>query len=361
MLGRTKDDDPLRPSRSAPTDEVPPGYRLRRLGPGQWVAEPSRYLVFALLMAAAAFALGGVAGALAARRYYHRTATPMVVIVNGTPLRRDELRFRCERRYGISEVKRFVADELARQYAVSKGCWPDDGEVNAAMERERSKPDSLEQLAVAGITEEEFRDRLRLELAEVKLLIRNVEVSPEEVRAFYARNIDTANPGARFHTPDRVQVSAIGVPSAELARQALSELVRGVPWDTVVARYSVDPSRELNGLMVPFARGESVFATDPATEAAVFGMLPGERIGPVRAARKWWLLRCNAKWRAQTRPFDDVKDEARLGALLLKGIPRNRDKMEEDRTRFVRRSTVRIFDEGYAEAAEPNLTRPIRW
>ena len=361
MLRRNRTDDPFDIQDAGPAGELPPGYRLRRIGPGQWVAEPSRYSLFAVIAAVAAFAVGGLAGALAARRYYHRSATPMVVTVNGVPLRRDELRYRCERRYGLEEVKRFVADELARQYAISQGCWPDDNEVADVLARERAKPDYLEQLAVSGLTEDEFRDRMRLELAEVKLLTKNIDVTDAEVRAFYVRNTDPANPGARFYTPDRVQVSVIGVPSAELAHHALAELVSGAGWDTVVARYSIDPSRTLDGLMVPFARGESVFATDPTTEAAVFAMQPGDRIGPVRAARKWWIIRCNSRWRAQTRPFAEVKEEARMGALLLKGIPQNRDKMEEDRMRFVRQSSVRIFDEGYAEAAEPNLTRPIRW
>ncbi len=361
MLLRRRNADPFRPSDDLPAGEAPPGYRLRRIGPGEWVAEPQRRFWGVAFAVIAAFGIGGVTGALAARSYYHRSATPMVVTVNGVPLRRDELRFRCERIYGLHEVKRFVADELTRQFAISKSCWPDDDEVRKLHDLARERPDYLDKLSASGMTDEEFRDTLRLELAEVKLLTRGLEVTPSEVRAFYRRNIDPANPGARFHTPDRVQVSVIGTQSAEAARQALNELVAGVSWSNVVARYSVDASRDLDGLMVPFARGESVFATDPITEAAVFGMRPGERIGPVRAARKWWLVRCSARWPATTLPLDKVHEDARLGALLLKGIPLNRQKIEEERLKFVRQSSIRIFDETYAEVAEPRVSRPIRW
>jgi hypothetical protein len=361
MFRRKADTNPFRVSPEAPVGELPPGFHLKRVGPGEWIAEPSRSWLRPIIYAGLAFCVGGVAGALAARSYYHRSATPMIVTVNGSPLRQDELRFRCERLYGLGVVKRFVADELTRQFAESKDCWPDEDEVAKFHERERRKPDYLDRLALSGLTDDAFRDQLRLELSEVKLLTRNVTVTPSEVRAFYHRNIDPTNPGARFHTPDRVQVSAIGTLSAESARQALSELAGGVPWNTVVARYSVDASRDVQGRMLPFARGESVFATEPATEAAVFAMSPGERIGPVRAARKWWLIRCNARWRASTQPFDEAEDDARLGAMLLKGIPLNRRKMEEEREAFVRRSSIRIFTEAYGEAAEPDLSRPIRW
>ncbi|MBM3493766.1 MAG: hypothetical protein FJX72_05510, partial [Armatimonadetes bacterium] len=214
-LWRKGTDEPLRPTPTAPTGELPRGFRLRRVGPGEWIAEPSKFLLWLILAATAAFAIGGVAGALAARRHYHRSATPMVVIVNGSPLRRDPLRFRCEQRYGVETVLRHVADELSRQFAVSKGCWPDDSEVAGLLSRERAKPDYHESLAMAGLTEEEYEERLRLELAEVKLLTKGVAVSDAEVRAFYERNIDPANPGARFHTRGRVQVSAIGANSAE--------------------------------------------------------------------------------------------------------------------------------------------------
>ncbi len=360
MLWR-REKDPFRRSDDIPAGEVPPGYRLRRVGPGEWVAEPQRRFWGIAIAAVFAFGVGGLAGALAARSYYHRSATPMVVTVNGVPLRRDELRYRCERIYGLREVKKFVTDELTRQFAVSKGCWPDDSEVLELHDLARARPDYLDRLAVSGLTDEEYKDQLRLELAEVKLLTNGLEVTPAEVQAFYRRNIDPANPGARFHTPDRLQVSVIGTQSAEAARQALNELVSGVSWSNVVARYSVDASRDLDGLMVPFARGESVFATSPVTEAAVFGMRPGERIGPVRAARKWWIIRCNARWRATTLPLEEVHADARLGALLIKGIPLNRKKLEEERLDFVRKSAIRIFDEAYAEVAEPRLSRPIRW
>jgi hypothetical protein len=285
----------------------------------------------------------------------------MVVIVNGAPLRRDELRARCEGRYGIQMVNRFVADELARQFAVSKDCWPTDAEVEALHERERAKPDYHERLALSDQTEEEYVARLRRELSEAKLLCKGVSVTDAEIRTFYETNIDPANPGAKFHTRARVQVSAIAAASAQSARDAQAELADGVPWNTVVARVSLDPSREIGGRLLPFSRGESVFATDPVIENAVFAMTPGERLGPVRAAGKWWIIRCDTKWRASTIPWADARDDARMGALIGKGIRRNRSKIEAERLAFVRRSTIRIYDDGYSEAAEPDLSLPLRW
>jgi hypothetical protein len=325
------------------------------------VAEPIRLWLIVAVSALLAFAAGGIAGAFAARVYYHRSATVLLITVNGTPLRRDELRARLEERSGISEVVRFASFELSRQFAEARRCWPSDADVQAAMEKERARPDFLERLALLGLTEDGFKAELRLDLAQTKLLTRDVSVTPEDVRSFYDRSADPTNPAARYHTPDRVQVTAIGSATEDVARQALRDLVAGTPWNKVAARYSEDPSRKLGGLMPPFARGESVFATNPETERAIFLMRPGDRIGPVAAAREWWVIRCENKWRMTTTPWADAREDARIGALLVKGIARNRAELEEERAAFVKRSQIRIFEEAYGDAQEPDLSRPVRW
>jgi len=358
---RRTTDNPLQPVSDGPPEAAPPGYRLRRVGPGEWVAEPLRLRLIVVVSALVALAAGGVAGALAARAYYHRSATVLLITVNGTPLRRDELRARLEERAGIAEVVRFASFELSRQFAEARGCWPTDDEVDAAMERERAKPDFLERLALLGLTEDGFKGELRLDLAQTKLLTRDVSVTPEDVRSFYDRNADPNNPAARYHMPDRVQVTAIGSATEEVARQALRDLVAGTPWNKVAAGYSEDPSRKLGGLMPPFARGESVFATNPATERAIFLMRPGDRIGPVPAARKWWVIRCENKWRTTTTPWIEAREDARIGALLVKGVARNRARLDQERATFVTRSEIRIFEEAYGDAQEPDLSRPVRW
>lgn len=357
----SRERDPFQSVSQTPSDGAPPGYRLRRVGPGEWIAEPSKWVWIAAGVAAVALGIGALIGAYAARAYYHRSATVMLLTVNGTPFRRDDLRNRLEGRYGISEVVQFASDELSRQFAVQRGCWPTDAEVEARFEKERARPDYVERIRLAGLTDDGVKQNLRLDLAQTKLLIKGVTVTPDEVREFCLRNADPANPAARYHTPDRVQVTGIAVSTSEAAAQASKDLAAGLSWATVATRYSEDASRITGGLMPPFARGESLFATTPATETAIFAMRPGDRIGPVAAARKWWLIRCENKWRETTVSWPEAREDARIGAMLAKGIAMNRDKLEKDRVEFVRRSSIRVFEDAYGDAQEPDLSRPVRW
>ncbi len=360
-LRRRPEQDPFAFGRERPEGDLPPGFRLRRVGPGEWVAEPTRWYLWATILTLAAFAVGGVAGAFAARAYYHKTATVLLLTINGTPFRQDDLRNRLEQRYGLEEISRFAVYELSRQFAEAKRCWPTDEQINKRMEVERAKPDYLERLAVWGMSEEVFKEELTLDMAQTNLLIRGIEVTPEEVRAFYQRNADPKNPTARYYIPDEIQVTAVATSTEEAARQALRELAMGVPWNVVATRYSEDPSRRAGGRMPPFSRGGSLFATNPATEAAVFAMRPGDRLGPVQAARMWWVLRCDNVWRRRTIPWNEAKEDARIGAMLVKGIAQNRQKLEQERQEFVRRSTITVLDPAYGVAQDAVLSRPIRW
>lgn len=358
---RTEELDPDEWRKDIPADELPPGFRLRRVGPGEWVAEPTRWLLWGFLIAVAGFCVGGVAGALMARSYYHRKATPLVISVNGVPMRQDELRSRLERRYGAREVEAFSTFELSRQFASARGCWPTEDEVAAAVEKERQKPDFLERFELQGLSQEAFIEEVSLDLAQTKLLIKDVEASPDEVLAFYRKNADPNNPAARYHSPARVQVTVVGTTSEEAARQCAREIAQGLPWKEAVARYSEHSSRRTGGVLPPFTRGESIFATNPQTEAAIFAMNPGDRLGPVPAARHWWVLRCEAKWGPRRLSWQEAREDAEIGARLAKAITILRSRLADEQRDFVETATIIISDPAYGSAQDVVLARPVRW
>lgn len=355
------DGQPFGDPNARPSDETPPGYRLRRIGPGEWVAEPAQWLRAAVLIGAIGLVVGALIGAFAARSYYHRSATGLLLTVNGKPLRQDELRAMLEHRYGIREVIRFAGAELLQQFAAARGCWPTDEELRVRFEKARTDPNFQEVLALRGLTDDAYMEELRLDMAQTKLLTKGITVTDAEVRAFYDRNADPANQAARYFQPNRVQVNAIGTDTQVAAEQARKDLAAGASWELVAARYSEDPSGSIGGLMPPFARGESVFATNPETERTIFTMRPGERIGPVAAARKWWVIRCVAKWGQRTTPWSEAKEDARTGAMLVRGIQKNRARLDHELERFVKTSSIRVFEDAYGGAQEPILSRPVRW
>ncbi len=231
MFGRKQDvSDALGlPSSQPEAPELPAGYRLRRVGPAQWVAEPSRYRVRLWVTAIVACVVGGGLGIHGTRLYYHRKAQAPLVVVNGVVIRRDSVRHDLERLHGVRLVQRLVSDELVRQFATAKGAWPTEAEVERRFRVERDLPGFQEELVRAGLSEEDYRARLRVRLAHVNLVIKGVEATEADARSFYERNIDPRNPRALFRHPARAQIAVIASSTKEAATKARYELIRDEP------------------------------------------------------------------------------------------------------------------------------------
>lgn len=339
-------------------DEVLPGYHLRRIDLYRWVGEPASrrwYVWMIVLLTAAVTALASTAFV---RAIYRRKATAAIVVVNGVPIRRDRLMSELERRHGRDVVGRLVANELIQQFARLRQCWPSDRQVEERFKKEQAKPGFVESLLRANQTESDYKERLKLRLAEINLIVKGVDVTEAETRYFYERNIDPKNPGAIFGTPERVQVAVIGALTQKDAEDAKWDLVRDVPWYVVCAKYSVDASRAQAGLLSPIAQGESFLARNPAAEAKVFALREGDRTGPLQAAGKWWIVRCLKKWPARVTPWREARAEAEMGARIEKGVAVNAEKVAQDRAEFVRQTLIQVYDDAYTEVSRPFVSSP---
>ncbi len=349
-------DDLLVTDRRPDPIEVPRGFRLRRIGPGQWVAEPFsiRWRVWGVVLASCTLTC---AATIQAMRVHHlRRAQQPVVVVNGVPIRRDQMYQDLEQRHGRKYVHRMVSQELLRQFASERGCWPSEAEVDERYAKEAQRPGFQEKLVASDVTEREYRDDLRLRLAEVNLIIQGVRATEADVRYFYKRNTDPRNPNALFRTPDRMQVAVIATHSKAEAQQALMALIRDEPWPKVVAQFSVDPSRERAGLLDPLERGRSPFSKDHLSEETVFRLREGERSAPVFSGGKWWIVRCIRRWPALVVPFDQARRDAEMGARIEIGSLRNAERVATERRAFIERASIMVLDERYSEVSRPNVS-----
>ena len=341
---------------SPPTAELPKGYHLRRVGPYEWVAEPAsrRWYVWTVVCAAAV--VSAFVTALLVRRYYHAKATAAVVAVNGVPIRRDHLVARLEDQYGRQVAGRMVADELARQYAVYRGVWPTESQVEERFRQEKEQPGFADQLLRGAVSEAQYRERLYYRLATINALIKGVTANEAEARDFYERNIDPRNPRAVFRRPERMQAAAIACRTRQDAEKASLDLARNVPWPEVVLRYSVHPSRNQAGLLRPLYRGRSEFSRWPAAEAAIFRLREGDRSEPVQAGEFWWIVRCIRKWPAEVLPYEKVRKDAEMGARIEKGAILNGERLAKDLAEFVAKADIQVFDMRYQEVARPTVS-----
>lgn len=358
MLRREPSENPfdVRPQ-APPVEELPPGYRLKRIGPADWVAEPfsvRRRLVVAVVLACL---ISSAVSIQLMRVYYARKASRVMVAVNGEPIRRDAFLVEMERRHGQTVMQDLVARALARQFARSKGAWPSEKQVARRFAAEKARPGFEEELIKAGLTEEDYKDRLRYRLAEVNLITRGIKATEAEVRYFYERNVDPRNPSAVFRTPETAQVAVIVTKTREEAERAQRELIRHVPWTDVVVRFSIHESRTAAGLLAPLQRGRSVFSSDAKAEQRIFALREGDRSEPFPALGRWWIVRCIRKWPARVVPFQEAREDAEMGARIEKGAARNADALAQERAEFLSGADIFVADPYYESVSRPVIGR----
>jgi parvulin-like peptidyl-prolyl isomerase len=294
----------------------------------------------------------GVGAFLMRQRMWGRE---VVAAVNGVLITKDDLFRRMQVSAGTTSLQQLVSEELQMQYATKIGAVPPEAEVEAKYQEATKEPNFRQTLAATHMTPADFKRNLRRNLARISVVNRGVTVTDADVRKFYEENIDKKNPKARFYLPEAVQVAVIVTATRDKAEKALEEIKKGMGWETVVNKYSQDSSKARGGALPPVVRGRAPVSKQmPELENALFSMKIGDRIGPRQFGKAWWIIQCLDKSGAVTKPFEKVKEECRTGAMLLKGLPANADKIEKDFTAFREKAKLQVFWATYENAIKKN-------
>ncbi len=214
------------------------------------------------------------------------------------------------------------------------------------------RPNFKEGLAQRGISEDVFKRGLLVTMAQANVLTKGISATEAEAKKFYEQNVSKTNPAARYYTPELVQVAVIVTRAQKDAEAALSDLNRGIPWQTVVQKYSVDDSKANSGILPPTLKGRTRASTIAGLESAIFAMKVGERIGPRNFAGAWWIIRCLDKKPEQTLKYEDVKSECMVGAKLVKAGPDAGKKVQAGFDEFQKDSKLKAFWPQYSEAVK---------
>jgi len=329
---------------------VPPVLRPRNeksVAPSRKTPPPLRALQSRwsglLPWAAATLALliGFGAGILVMR--HRHEGQKVVAAVNGIRITQDQVYARLLTAAGQPVVHKMVEEELQLQFAAKKGVSPTDAQVEARYQTSRKDPQFMPALLASGMSLDDYKHNLRVTLAQAAVLTQGVSVSDAEVRDFYKAQSNPRNPRAQFYKPDTMTFRVIATANEKAAQAALSQLNANTPFEMVAADFSADPSKTAGGLLSPLQRGRSPLSQAPALETALFNLKVGQLYGPVNFNKGWWIFRCEDKTLGQAVPFDSIKDEARLGAALLKGTKLNGHKVEAEFQDFQRSSSLQAF------------------
>lgn len=260
----------------------------------------------------AAVAVLLLVGAFSLLHADERPAT--VARVDGVEISRDMFYETLERftvngeSLGSIALRQLISEALVVQANDRYGLGVDDAAVEAEYEAAaRVYGDQLPTLlAQAGLTEERFREEIRLSLILDRLVTRGIEVTEEEIAAFYEEHKDSA-----FHVPESYYASQILVASEQEAEEILALLADGADFAELRAERSLD-----KGAWGPVTKSDPI----PQNIAdAIFSLQVGEVSEPISVGGGgYYLIRLDKIVPEDYLSLDEVRDEIREHLIYSK-------------------------------------------
>jgi parvulin-like peptidyl-prolyl isomerase len=296
-----------------------------------------RFFVLFVFLFAAGVVIGGAVATL------HFGGDRNVLTINGKRIPQSEYLRRLEIDGGQAALMRVITEEELLQFGAQQGLMPSVPQVRARIAEMRSKPDFQQFLTDRRLTPFDLERQARIELTSDALTTQGITVSDAELRRFYEANISGTDPRAAFYTPQTARISIIVTHDRASGEKAIRELRRGASFESVAKTYSTDVSRSTGGLMPPVRRGRTRFGQLPGIDRAVFGMKPGDVVGPIRLLNVWAVMRCNGMAPASAKPYEAVKEECRKALLMRKGMRGNAAKLQAEFTAFQKKTNLIVM------------------
>lgn len=233
-----------------------------------------------------------------------------IATVNGTKITKDDLYNTLETYYGdsiVSVLDRMVTEELVDQEAKAKNITLTDKDLAdeiAGMKLDYGTEENFNSfLTYYGMTEDDLKRELKLS-ATVRLLLQSeVEVTDEQVQAYFDENKTNLGSSA-----EQVRASHILVTDKDLAEDILAQLKDGADFAKLAQEYSIDGSAANGGDVGYFPAGKMV----PEFSEAAFALEEGEISDIVQSEYGYHIIKKTGYEPAKETNFDDVKDAIKV-------------------------------------------------
>jgi len=256
---------------------------------------------------------------------------------------------------GYTTLVQMIREQVLLDMAKEEGVLPTDQQVEERVQRNmKNNPQIKQAIAEQRLTLDDYRQQVRVVLAEFNLRTKGVTVTEQEVKKIYDEN------KRAFYRPASARVRGILVQNPEVRKQIDDDLKRGFNFQSIVNKYAQNPVAGVQS-------GESEFTLE--------GPLPqtpeGQLLQRVRSVLKnakpqqvtEWIPLGNgavvryevlARSQGQQLPFEEVKDNIREQLMLQKGLQTNRDLNMELAKRMVD-TPVEITSEGWKKQYEKDI------
>src|SRR5882724_267895 len=209
-----------------------------------------------------------------------------------------------EFRYKNEKVKLDYA--LIKPEDLESKISPDEPEIRAAYEKNRSKYQVPERRVV------------RYALVDVNQIRQNLQISDDQLKVQYQKNIQQYQVPNRVHA-QHILLMTVGKTDAEVeeirkkAEDILNQLKKGGKFEDLAKKYSEDPgSKDKGGDLSWITQGQTV----PEFEKVAFSLQKAQTSDLVKTQYGFHIIKVLDKETAHTKPFEEVKDSLRAPLLL---------------------------------------------
>jgi peptidyl-prolyl cis-trans isomerase D len=226
---------------------------------------------------------------------------------------------------------------------------PDEAEIRAAYEKNKSKYQVPERRVV------------RYALVDVNQIRQSLQISDATLKIQYQANIQ------QYQVPNRVHVEhilfmTVGKTDAEVdeikkrAEDVLTQVKKGAKFEDLAKKYSEDPgSKEKGGDLGWITQGQTV----PEFEKTAFSLSPGQVSDLVKTQYGFHVIKVLEKENAHTKPFEEVKDSLRAPLMLSQADKLASDTADQLSSEIRQSSKISLDELASKHHLTVSETRPI--
>ncbi len=242
-------------------------------------------------------------------------------VVNGDRITEKEFVGKLKEATGKQILQQMIDRQIVEDAFQKAGLKLSEQDIAARIQEMQSRaptPAAFEEyLAARGVTIEDLREDLELQMKVMMLATKDVVVTEEQLKQFYEEHKD------RYDKPLRVKMSEIVTPGKPQAQQALEALNKeGASFAAVARQLSVSPATREYGGQLPLAAIGDIFPLE--LREAVSGAEEGEILGPIETQGGWYVLQIEQRLPAETATLESAKKQVTEEFKGSRAVPLDR-------------------------------------
>jgi len=256
---------------------------------------------------------------------------------------------------GYATLQQMVREQVLLDMAKEEGVLPTEQQVEERVQREmKNNPQIKQAITDQRLTLDDYRQQVRVALAEFNLRTKGVTVTEQEVKKIYDQN------KRAFYRPASARVRTIIVQNPEVLKQIDDDLKRGFNFQSIVNKYAQNPVAGVQS-------GEAELPLEGETPPTPEGQLQRrirdtlKKMKPTEVTD--WLpvgggavarIEVLAKSAGRQLPYEEVKEDIRERLMLQKGMQTNRD-LNLELAKRLANTSVEIYSETWKKQYKKDI------